>query len=44
MCRGCMQVLSPFGQDDLVQDWDMVAKIWDHAFRQVPQPAGVQCL
>jgi hypothetical protein len=39
-----LQVVSPFGSDDLVQDWDMVQKIWDHAFMWVPPSAAARQL
>jgi hypothetical protein len=27
------QVVNPYGEDDLIDDWDIASKIWTHAFK-----------
>eukprot|EP00798_Chlamydomonas_sp_ICE-L_P024042 gene24042-9619_t len=31
--RDGMEVISPFGDDDLLSDWDMVESLWEHTFK-----------
>jgi actin-like protein 6A len=33
--RDHMEVVSPFGNDGLVEDWDVVEQLWDYTLRKV---------
>ena len=33
--RDHMEVVSPFGKDGLIEDWDVVEQLWDHTLHKV---------